>query len=208
MKPEDAEEFTQSLGQIVAGSYRQILLAQRLGVPKALGLELDEWVQTRLGGYVRLSIKERREAVKELTSEGLSQREIGAVLGVDQSTVHADLKSDGSSSNKAKAKAKSDENSSIPERDEAKIQAEALQQERVVRAIHLYTVLSTLAIAHESPSENAAELLDYDQRTFKTSQLEITSKIWEKAILTLKECAKQWKAKHASTGRNNIRDTD
>jgi hypothetical protein len=29
---------------------------ERLGVPASLGIALDEWVQARLGGYVRLSI--------------------------------------------------------------------------------------------------------------------------------------------------------
>lgn len=90
MKREDAEEFTQSLGQIVGGSWRQIALAKKLGVPKALGLSVDEWVHQRLGGYVRLSINDRREAVEELSDEGLSNRAIGEVLGVDESTVRED----------------------------------------------------------------------------------------------------------------------
>ena len=70
MKPEDAEEYTQALGQVVAGGWRQIALGERLGVPKALGLSVDEWVKRRLGGYVKLSIEERREAVEELTAKG------------------------------------------------------------------------------------------------------------------------------------------
>jgi hypothetical protein len=47
-------------------------------------------VTTRLGGYVKLSIPDRREAVRELTTEGLSTREIGDVLGVDHSTIVRD----------------------------------------------------------------------------------------------------------------------
>jgi len=93
MKREDAEEFTQALGQIVAGSWRQIAMAKRLGVPKALGLTVDQWVNDRLGGYVRHSVAERREAVKELAAEGMSQREIGGVLGVNEATVNRDLHS-------------------------------------------------------------------------------------------------------------------
>jgi hypothetical protein len=42
---------------------------ERLGVLASLGITLDEWVQGRLGGYVRLRIPERREAVAELTAE-------------------------------------------------------------------------------------------------------------------------------------------
>jgi hypothetical protein len=34
MNRQDAEEYTLSLGQIIAGSWRQIALAQKLGVPK------------------------------------------------------------------------------------------------------------------------------------------------------------------------------
>lgn len=90
MRPEDAEEFTQSLGQITAGAWRQIALAERLGVPKALGLTTREWAEERLGGYVRLSIPDRREAVAELTEEGLGTSAVADVLGVDASTVRGD----------------------------------------------------------------------------------------------------------------------
>ncbi len=99
MKREDAEEFTQSLGQIVGGSWRQIALARRLGVPHALGLSVDEWVRTRLGGYIRLSIEDRREAVKELTDDGHSQRQVGEVLGIDHKTVSNDLRGENSPPN-------------------------------------------------------------------------------------------------------------
>lgn len=96
MSPEDAEEYTQSLGQIVAGSWRQIAWARRQGVPEALGLTTEQWVKERLGGYVSLAIPERREAVRELLApveeggEGLSTREAASVLGVSKSTVADD----------------------------------------------------------------------------------------------------------------------
>jgi hypothetical protein len=96
MKPEDAEEYTQSLGQIVSGSWRQIALAKRLDVPKALGLSVDQWVNGRLGGYIKQSITERREAVKELTADGHSNREIGQILGVDHQTINNDLRGENS----------------------------------------------------------------------------------------------------------------
>lgn len=98
MDPVDAEEYTQALGQIGSGWWRQIALGQRLGVPAALGLTTDEWVTSRLGGYIRLSIPERREAAKELTTpvdeggQGMSQREAAAVLGVHHKTVGKDLR--------------------------------------------------------------------------------------------------------------------
>ena len=53
MKPKDAKEYTQALGQVVAGGWRQIALGQRLGVPKALKFSTDQWVKQRLGGYVK-----------------------------------------------------------------------------------------------------------------------------------------------------------
>ena len=98
MKREDAEEYTQSLGQIVAGSYRQILLAKKLGVPKSLGLEIEEWVNNRLGGYVRMSVEDRQKAVVELHAEGESNRSIAGALGVDPKTVRNDLAGENSPS--------------------------------------------------------------------------------------------------------------
>lgn len=91
MTPEDAEEYTQSLGQIGGGLWRQIAWASRQGIPDSLGLSTDEWVQSRLGGYVRLAVTERREAARELTEQGMSQREVGDVLGVGVGTVNRDL---------------------------------------------------------------------------------------------------------------------
>lgn len=99
MIPEDAEEYTQALGQVVAGSWRQVALGKRLGVPQALGISTETWVEDRLGGYVRLGISERREAVKELTAPiedggaGMSMRDAAEVLGVDPMTVVRDRRS-------------------------------------------------------------------------------------------------------------------
>lgn len=42
------------------------------------------------GGYLRLSIAERREAVAELSAEGLPTRKIGAILGVSHQSVLRD----------------------------------------------------------------------------------------------------------------------
>jgi len=96
MKREDAEEYTQALGQVVAGGWRQIALGHRLGVPHALGLSTQEWVQQRIGGYVRLSLEERRRVVKELTAPtenggmAFSNRQAAEILGVSRETVRAD----------------------------------------------------------------------------------------------------------------------
>jgi hypothetical protein len=61
-----------------------------MGVPEALGLTTEEWVEERLGGYVRLNIPERREAVTELSEEGLSNVAVAEVLGVGEATVRRD----------------------------------------------------------------------------------------------------------------------
>lgn len=93
----DAEEYTQSLGQIVGGAWRQIAWASKMGIPAALGLTTGQWVDERLGGYVRLSVSDRHEASRELTAPpehggyGMSQREAADVLGVSPGTVNADL---------------------------------------------------------------------------------------------------------------------
>ena len=92
LSADEAKEWTESLGQTFAGSWRQIALAKRLGVPAALGLTTDQWVQDRLGGFVRLAIPERQEAARELTEQlGMSQREAADVLGVTPMTVSRDL---------------------------------------------------------------------------------------------------------------------
>lgn len=95
MNKEDAEEYTQSLAQICAGSWRQIAWAHKQGIPRALNLTTNEWVRQRLGGYIRLSIEERREAVEELTAanaadEKLSNYEVADIVGVDEATVRRD----------------------------------------------------------------------------------------------------------------------
>jgi hypothetical protein len=67
-------------------------------VPEAIGMTTDAWVRDRIGGYVRLGLDERREAVKELTDpEGefhLTQRQAAEVLGVGQASVSRALRDD------------------------------------------------------------------------------------------------------------------
>jgi N6-adenosine-specific RNA methylase IME4 len=91
MTREDAEEYTQSIGQIVAGSWRQIALAKRLGVPKALGMTTEQWVRERLGGYIKLSLAERRAIVADATADGFNQTEIAEFVGVDKSQISRDV---------------------------------------------------------------------------------------------------------------------
>ncbi|HKE79033.1 MAG TPA: DNA N-6-adenine-methyltransferase [Solirubrobacteraceae bacterium] len=88
MKPEQANEFTDGLGQVFAGAVRLAGLAVELDVPQALGLTPEEWAQRRLAGHVRLSIAERR-AVVDANPER-SSRELGEALGVDHATIARD----------------------------------------------------------------------------------------------------------------------
>lgn len=88
--PEDAEEYSQSLAQIGEGWWRQIAWAFRQGMHEALGMSRREWAE-KYHGYFRMPIEERREAVAELASEGMSQPEIADTLGVGLATVNRDL---------------------------------------------------------------------------------------------------------------------
>jgi hypothetical protein len=55
----------------------------------SLGLDT---VRERLGGYIRLSIDERREAAKNLASDGYSTGEVAEILGVNRETIRLDAK--------------------------------------------------------------------------------------------------------------------
>jgi len=92
MSAAEAEEFTAALGQVFSGGWRLIAHAHRQGIPRALGLTTEQWVMSRLGGYAKLPLSERREAVAELGAGGLSQREIAGVLGVGAMTVNRVLR--------------------------------------------------------------------------------------------------------------------
>lgn len=89
---EDALEYSEAGQQVAQGAYRQAALGVRLGAPKALGLSNREWV-SKYYGYEKVPVETRRERVKELTEEGLTQREAADVLGVSQKTVDRDLES-------------------------------------------------------------------------------------------------------------------
>lgn len=56
-----------------------------------IGLSPEEWALRKLNGHPRLSIAERRQVVAALSAEGLSQREIAAVVGASVGTVNADI---------------------------------------------------------------------------------------------------------------------
>lgn len=133
MNRQDAEEYTESLGQIVAGSWRQIAWAQRLGVPQSLGLTTKQWVNDRLGGYVKLSMPERREAVLELVAEGESNVAIAEVLGVDEGTVRNDRRSEKSEPNKKKQSKNNDDESGSSENSEQDELEQSRKREAALR---------------------------------------------------------------------------
>jgi hypothetical protein len=89
MEKHDAQEFSDSLGQIGEGWYRQVALGVKLGVPKALGISREDWC-----GKFKVTMRspERLEAVQELKNDGHSNRAIADVLGVDPETVNRDMR--------------------------------------------------------------------------------------------------------------------
>jgi phage N-6-adenine-methyltransferase len=85
----DAEEFSQTLEQIGEGWFRQLALGIKLGAPEALGITRREW-SDRIGLKVR-GRADRINIETELAAEGLSNRAIADVLGVNHQTVNNDL---------------------------------------------------------------------------------------------------------------------
>ena len=89
---EQAEEFTHNLGQITARDYGLMDMAiNTLQVPAALGMAPEEWVQERLGGYVRWTVEQRRVAVRELSEDGKNNEQVAEILGISRDTVGRDL---------------------------------------------------------------------------------------------------------------------
>jgi hypothetical protein len=95
MNREEAEEYTQGLEQSLSGGWRLFAWAQRNGIPKAMGLSIEEWIK-RVGGNVKMQPIERLEAITELKANGHTNREIAKVLGVDHQTVNNDLRGENS----------------------------------------------------------------------------------------------------------------
>ena len=93
MDARDAEEFTSGLEQIGEGWWRQVALGVKLGVPADLGLTRGEWCDRF---KVTMRGEERLEAITELQAEGLSNRAIADVLGVDPQTVANDMRAENS----------------------------------------------------------------------------------------------------------------
>jgi Trp operon repressor len=117
MKEDAAREFSEAFGMIGAGWWRQIAWAKQQGIPDALGMDTGEWVERYVGGWVKLAIEDRREAVAELAAENpdWSQREIADVLGVSDTTVLRDLRA----SDEAGAEPLPDQDSAAVASDEA-----------------------------------------------------------------------------------------
>lgn len=88
---QEAQDYTEGLGSVLKGSWQLIKNATDLGVPEALGMETEEWVREKLGGYTRLPREERRQAALELKEDGYTTRETAEVLGVDHSTIVKDI---------------------------------------------------------------------------------------------------------------------
>jgi hypothetical protein len=147
---EDAEEY-------VSGSWRQIALAKRLGVPQALGLSVEDWVTARLGGYIKLSIPDRREAVEELAADGLSTREIGDVLGVDQSTVVRDANASSEQGNSQEISAAEDQPDAFASPGDGARQAE--ESERNQREVIIRIMEEAYRCTRTPSARGAGQLL-------------------------------------------------
>jgi len=90
LSTDDAREYSESLAQIGEGWWRQVAWAFRQGIPEALDMSRRQWA-AKYHGYLKMEIPERREAVAELTAEGMNNSQIADTLGVDERTVRRDL---------------------------------------------------------------------------------------------------------------------
>lgn len=95
--PEDAEGYSDALVQILAGTaWLTNFGAEKLGIPAALGMSDEEWLQRRLAGRVKYEVSERRKLSVHLTAQvedggaGLSNVKAAELLGVSDETVRRD----------------------------------------------------------------------------------------------------------------------
>lgn len=90
LSEDEAREYSLSLSKAAAGDYELMDFAiNTLDVPGALGMDASQWVDS-IGGYIRMSVEDRREAVRELTDEGKTPSQIATILGISKATVGAD----------------------------------------------------------------------------------------------------------------------
>jgi len=113
-----------------------MMVAVKQGVPEALGMNAQDWANKYLGGYIKMEAGQRREVIKEMVNDGMTQRQISDVLGVHQTTVSEDLRSDGNPSKANGDKPDSDESPSETKKKcavdlELKEQAEEVRQRLV-----------------------------------------------------------------------------
>ena len=171
MNETDAQEYTESLAQIFAGSWRQIVWAKQQGIPKALGLTTEEWVRKHLGGYVRLSIEERRGAVEELVADGMSNVAISDALGVDEKTIRRDNaaanaevsdpeSSNGKGADKGmSANAEPSTDVETPEQKAARLAP--LQRASHIELLYQFNNVASLVCSDEKTEETAELILKY-----------------------------------------------
>jgi N6-adenosine-specific RNA methylase IME4 len=192
MTRKEALDYSESLGHIGIGFWQQILWAKKQGIPEALGLTVKQWVENHLGGYIRHSIAERQEAVKELIhSQGLSQRETAEVLGVGQATVHRDL-SDSNESVEQKGsmeeRAQSDSNAS---KYEVLVIDPPWPMQKIDRDVRV--------AQHEFPYSimSVPELLAWSKAT-ELAQDECHVFLWttQRFLFDAAECLKKWGFKY------------
>jgi transposase len=195
MNRQDAEEYTESLGQIVVGSWRQVALAQRLGVPEALNMTIEQWVSERLGGYVKLVRDERRKAVSDLSNSGHSTREIAEIIGVSKSTVAADVqnRTDQSETPKPEEKQGAGAGNPAPRKPTAAEKRAIAKAERSQQRIAFtQNIIEAVRVLDRPPSRAKAMAAEFDVDYAKRMSEKISSKRLLGAAAFLNALADYW----------------
>jgi hypothetical protein len=99
MPKEEALELSQAVGKSFGGNLETAVWAVKHRVAESLGMDVEEWFNTFLGGYVKLEAERRREVVRELSDEGMSPKQIGDVIGVSDDTVRRDVAANAAKTN-------------------------------------------------------------------------------------------------------------
>ena len=90
LSEDEAREYSASLGKAATGNWELMDFAiHTLRVPESLDMDAGQWVES-IGGYVRMSIEQRRDAVQALLADGKGNAEISRILGIGEWTVMRD----------------------------------------------------------------------------------------------------------------------
>jgi hypothetical protein len=200
----EAEEFTESLTKVGAGLahaadgwWRQRAQAVRLGIPAQLGMTREQWLG-QVDAVVQLPRPERREAVRELTEEGLNNRQIAAVLGVNEGTVRNDRKA---SENSAPEPPPTEVDQPLPD---AESENSAPEPEPI--PVPTPTKADQAALKRQQQERLAAEVRRIDELIIANRSTPYAPEVaagrmtWEKAAAR----ARQWKTEYEESVQRDI----